>query len=349
MYTPRFTITPKINLAIARIERLRTIVERSRILPSREVVLRKRASIEATRSSTGIEGNPLNEREVERVFAKGNVAPSDRFGTEVANYRKALSYIDRLAAGTDTFSLKNIFTIHRLVMNNLLPKEKVGALRKTPIYVVNIIGGKDILQYTGPEFKKVPGLVRDLFDWLGHDAGALHPVLVAGILHFEFVSIHPFSDGNGRVTRLLTQLYLYKKNYAFRRVLVPDVYYFADRKKYYDGLNQARVYEKQRNADITPWLEYFIDGFLSVAEDLTEKIIMISLSSEKGDIVTLTPDDYRIVDLISSLGKVGMSDIVTAVELPKRTIQRRLRYLTDNDVLRCIGKGPATVYVLKGK
>jgi len=347
MYAPRFTITPKINLAISRIERLRTIVERSRILPSREVVLRKRASIEATRSSTGIEGNPLNEREVERVFAKGNIAPSDRFGTEVANYRKALSYIDRLAADTNPFSLKNILAIHRLVMTNLLPKEKVGALRKTPIYVVNIIGGKDVLQYTGPEFKKVPELVSDLFDWLGHDAGALHPVLVAGILHFEFVSIHPFSDGNGRVTRLLTQLYLYQKNYAFRRVLVPDVYYFVNRRKYYDGLNRARVYEKQRKADITPWLEYFVDGFLSVAEDLTEKITMVSLSSGKGDVVTLTPDDYRIVDLISTLGKAGLSDIVAAIELPKRTVQRRLRYLTDNDVLRCIGKGPITHYHLK--
>lgn len=106
MYTPRFTITPRMNSAIAEIERLRTVVERSRILPSREVVLRKRASIEATRSSTGIEGNPLNEREVERAIEGNSMAFSGRFITEVVNYKRALSYIERLSDGKDQISTK---------------------------------------------------------------------------------------------------------------------------------------------------------------------------------------------------------------------------------------------------
>ncbi len=349
MYLPKFTITPEINSQIAEIERLRTIVERSRILPSREVVLRKRASIEATRSSTGIEGNPLNEREVERVLAGDHVGGSDRFVTEVVNYKKALSYIERLADGKDSFSVKNILAIHRLVMRNLLPKTKVGVFRKTPIYVVDIVGGKDILRYTGPQADSVSGLVNDLLNWLEQDASALHPVLVAGILHFEFVSIHPFADGNGRVTRLLTLLYLFWTQYAFRRVLVPDTYYFEDRKKYYAALNQASTYTKQRSADMTPWLTYFVDGFLAAAQEITRKITAVSVSGGKGEIVTLTADDYRIVDLIASLGKAGIDDIVHAVELPKRTVQRRLQYLTDNDVLRRMGRGPATTYTLKGK
>lgn len=337
------------NSAIAEIERLRTVVERSRILPSREVVLRKRASIEATRSSTGIEGNPLNEREVERAIEGNSMAFSGRFITEVVNYKRALSYIERLSDGKDQISTKNILAVHRLVMNNLLPKMKTGVFRKTPIYVVDVIGGKDILRYTGPAAAAVSGLVNDLLAWIGSDSHNLHPVLVAGILHFEFVSIHPFTDGNGRATRLLTLLYLYQKDYAFRRILVPDTYYFENRRKYYAALSRANTYAKQRSADITPWLEYFVSGFLTAAQEITEKITAVSVSDKKGEIVTLTADDYRIVDLIASLRNVGINDIVPAVELPKRTVQRRLQYLTNNGILLRIGLGPATTYALKGK
>lgn len=347
MYRPKFTITPELNSAIAQIERLRTIVERSRILPSREVVLRKRASIEATRSSTGIEGNPLNEREVEHAIAGGRSISSNRFVTEVTNYKKALTYIERLADSRDSFSAKNILAIHRLVMGNLLPKTKTGVFRKTPIYVVDIIGGKEILRYTGPQADGVPGLVHDLLVWMETDGRNLHPVLVAGILHFEFVSIHPFADGNGRETRLLTLLYLYRKQYAFRRVLVPDTYYFENRRKYYAALNLGNTYTKQRSIDITPWLEYFVYGFLASAERITEKITSVSASGKSGEIITLTSDDYRIVDFVASLRKAGIEDIVIAVELPKRTVQRRLSYLTENNVLRRVRKGPATRYMLR--
>lgn len=347
MYTPKFTITPKINSVIAEIERLRTIVERSRILPSREVVLRRRAAVESTRSSTGIEGNPLNEREVERVFSGGNVRTSQRFVTEVVNYKRALSYIDRLSQKKNPFTTKTILTIHRMVMDNLLPREKVGVFRTTPIYVVDIVGGKDKLRYTGPRANTVSSLIDELLNWMNVHAPTLHPVLVAGILHFEFVSIHPFADGNGRVTRLLTLLYLFWKNYAFRKVLVPETHYFEDRKKYYTALGQARTYEKQRTSDITPWLTYFVDGLLQAATGIAEKVTKISLSGEKSEVVTLTPGDYRIVDFISSMGKTSINDIVRAVELPKRTVQRRLNYLTRNGVLARIGRGPATMYTIR--
>lgn len=345
MRTPLFTITPAMNSAIARIERLRTIVERSRILPSREVVLRRRAAIEATRSSTGIEGNPLSEREVERAIAGKHKGTPNRFVTEVVNYKKALALLEVLSREKNPFTTKNILVLHRLTMARLLPKEKTGEFRKTPIYVVDIVGGKDILRYTGPEASDVPGLIGELLEWLGSRED-LHPILVAGILHFAFVSIHPFSDGNGRVTRLLTLLYLYTSGYGFRQVLVPDSFYFSDRRRYYTALNRGKTYVEQMNADMTPWLEYFVGGFLQSAEDLTEKITSVSLSGDHGDVVTLTPDDYRIVDYIGSIGKAGISDLVSALELPKRTIQRRIKYLTENGVIKRVGKGPASRYLL---
>ena len=310
------------------------------------MVLRRRAAIEATRSSTGIEGNPLSEREVERALAGTYTGHADRFVTEVVNYKKALSCIEKLSEDKHPFTVKNILSLHRLTMHGLLPKEKTGRFRKTPIYVVDIVGGKDILRYTGPKPDAVAGLVDDLCAWLDTDASSLHPVLTAGIFHYAFVSIHPFADGNGRVTRLLTLLHLYWSGYGFRRVLVPDTYYFSDRKRYYAALNQARTYQKQRQADMTPWLMYFTDGLLAAAEELAEKITSVSVSGDRREVVTLTPDDYRIVDLIGSLDNAGIADIVAATELSKRTVQRRLKYLADNRILRRMGAGPSTRYLL---
>lgn len=347
MYKPKFTITPEINSQIAEIERIRTIVERSHILPTREVVLRQRAAIEATRSSTGIEGNPLTEKQVAMVLSGQKINASERFITEVVNYKKALGYIEKQKNDRSAITVKDTLAMHRIVMENLLPPDKVGRFRKTPIYIVDIKNGKEIMQYQGPESDRISGLISDLFDWLSHEITGLHPLLAAGLLHFEFVSIHPFSDGNGRVTRLLTLLYLWQRAYDFRGVLVPDTYYFSDRSRYYAALNQGKNYTGRRNADVTPWLSYFIEGFLAVAQDLQDKVAVAGFSESKTSVVTLTPEDYQILHAVANFGRIGINDIISATHIAKRTAQRQLKYLTGHSLLSRIGKGPSTQYVLQ--
>ena len=220
MYTPRFTITPQINTEIAHIERLKAAVDRSRILPTKEVVLRRRAAIEATRSSTGIEGNPLNVTEVGLVLSGQKISASERFITEVINYKKALSYVEKRSQNQNPIHVDDMLTLHAITMRSLLPKAKVGRFRKTPIYIVDLVGGRTIVKYQGPKFQQVPSLIDELLSWFTRKNQPLHPLLIAGILHYEFVSIHPFADGNGRVTRLLTLLYLFQSGYSFRKVIV---------------------------------------------------------------------------------------------------------------------------------
>lgn len=347
MYLPKFTITPKINTNIAEIERLRVIIEQSKILPSKELILRKRASIEATRSSTGIEGNPLNLHEVERVLSGQKIIASDRFITEVVNYKKSLDLIEKMARINTPFTLADVLAIHAVVMKDLLPVKKIGAFRKTPIYVVDLVGDKELVRYTGPKQETVPSHIEELFSWITNNAGELHPLLVAGILHFEFVSIHPFADGNGRVTRLLTLLYLYRFGYGFRNILVPDSYYYANKQKYYESLNQAKKYDAQRKTDLTPWLEYFIAGILEVVKNISQKVTSVSFVGNNQEVVTLTQEDYQIIDLISTLGRVSIDEVVAAVNLAKRTAQRRLNRLVNAGILIRIGKGPSTKYKIK--
>ena len=335
------------NTQIAEIERLRVTVERSRILPSKELVLRKRASIEATRSSTGIEGNPLTIREVELVLSGQKIIASERFIAEVVNYKKSLELIEKRAQSNSPISIKDALAIHAVVMKNLLPKKKIGIFRKTPIYVVDLVGGKEIVRYQGPKPEAVSFLLEELFGWLVCDNRQLHPLLAAGILHYEFVSIHPFADGNGRVTRLLTLLYLYQYGYAFRKVLVPDSYYFADRQKYYESLNRALEYNDQRKADLTPWLEYFINGIHEAVKNISQKITIVSVADGNREVITLTQEDYLIIDFVSTLGRVTIDEIVTAVKISKRTAQRKLLRLVKAGLLARVGKGPSTKYQLK--
>ncbi|MBI5619618.1 Fic family protein [Candidatus Gottesmanbacteria bacterium] len=347
MYKPKFTITPEINSQIAEIERIRIIIERSRILPTREVVLRQRAAIEATRSSTGIEGNPLNEKQVAMVLSGQKINASERFVAEVVNYKKALNFIEKRGKDRSSITANDMLAMHRIVMKNLLPPAKVGQFRKTPIYIVDIKNGKEMMQYQGPESSRISGLISGLFEWLSQGIGGLHPLLAAGLLHFEFVSIHPFSDGNGRVTRLLTLLYLRQRGYDFRGVLVPDTYYYSDRPRYYAALNQGKDYESRRKADATPWLSYFIEGFLAVAQDLQDKIVVAGFSESKTSVVTLTPEDYQLLHAVANFGRIGINEIILATHITKRTAQRRLKYLTGHGFLARIGKGPSTQYVLK--
>jgi len=203
------------------------------------------------------------------------------------------------------------------------------------------------VRYQGPKSEAVPFLLKELFGWLARDKKQLHPLLAAGILHYEFVSIHPFADGNGRVTRLLTLLYLYQCGYAFRKVLVPDSYYFADRQKYYKSLNRAWEYNNQRKADLTPWLEYFINGIHEAAKNISQKITIVSVTNSSHEVITLAEEDYQIIDFVSTLGLVTIEEIVTAVKIPKRTAQRKLLRLVKLGLLARVGKGPSTKYQLK--
>lgn len=346
MYKPKFKITPEINNRIAEIERIREVVKKSQILPEQEVVLRLRAKVEAVYSSTSIEGNRLNKREVEKVLAGGLVRVSERMITEVVNYKRAIDWMEKRLSGGRRVRLKDILQLHGLVMSGLLPKDKVGVYRPGPIYIVDVVGRKEIVKYVGPKRERIDGLMRSLVAWLNEDAGRLHRVLAGGILHYELVSIHPFSDGNGRVTRLVTMLYLWFNQYDFRRVLVPDVYYWQHRLEYYQALNRAKTYDGREGADITPWLEFFTKGFLEAARVLEEEITAVSLKRTDREIIRLSREELVIVDLAKQVGQVNLQDVWQALDGSKRTIQRRLKDLVEKGLLGKYGEGRGVYYRL---
>jgi Fic family protein len=242
--------------------------------------------------------------------------------------------------------MKDIFHIHSLVMKDILPINKTGQIRPGPIYIVDIDKKREVVRYVGPSQRLVSKLLKNLLDWLNLNIKLLHPVLIAGIVHYEFVSIHPFSDGNGRVTRLLVKLLLDSLGYDFRGSLVLDTYYLQNTLRYYASLNQAGKYLQQTKSDLTPWITYFVQGFMDVVKDLNRKISLIN-SSKRTEVLRLTENEIEILDYVNQFGAINLQDAKIILRIPNRSIQRLLHSLVKKGLLVKIDQGKNTRYNMK--
>lgn len=351
MFKPKFTITPEINTKIVEIEKLKTLFDQAIILPELAIELRFRATVESVHSSTSIEGNPLNEREVQKVLEGNIVSAPDYAIQEVINYKNAMNWLNQRNDSTKTLDEKEILNLHNQVMEKLLPPEKIGSYRPGDIYVVDKIKDKDIVQYTGPNASDLSQLVITFLEWIDiqKNESKLHPVLLAGLIHYIFVSIHPFSDGNGRTTRLLTYQYLKSNNYHFNDSLSLDSYYLQNRKEYYQALSRGKSFDDRMFADLTPFLEFFVDGFLSSVKTLTKYVQVGKVLDRADKPFRLNQEELLILDYVYQFKSISLEDAIIATGATRRTVQRRLSNLVDKKILRIKGKGPATEYQLSVK
>ncbi len=348
MFTPRYTITDKINSQLSDIAEIKSMVERSHLIPAREGFLRRAAVIKMAHSSTSIEGNILDEYQVgQLVQRKPVIAPKDQI-VEVQNYLTALSSIDSLCSTKDSFTDKDILSIHRQVVDGLVDAKKAGFFRTGSVYIVNVRpDGQEDVQYTPPPFNHVDELIGQLLEW-AHSSPDIHPIIRAGIFHYQFETIHPFFDGNGRTGRLLTLLHLYQSGWDFRKVLVLEDYYNQNRKNYYTNLQTGETYRKREGVDLTAWLEYFTTGFLEEARRVKDSMVTMSVvkSGSEGKTV-LDTDELKIIDYALSIGRITSSDVCDILHIPKRTAQFKLKKLVENHILKQFESGPKSYYEVK--
>jgi len=353
VYKPNFTISPDVLSAVAEIAEIKAVVERSRVLPLNELQLKREALIRMVHTSTSIEGNRLAEHQVDRVLSGMSVAADDKSILEVKNYQNAVKEVEKLAKQKQALTSELILNLHALSMKGLLPEEKLGKFRPGEIYVVDDNGdGTEQLRYQGPSPEDVKKLIKEMVDWYkkATEKEQLHPVLKAGILHLQFVSIHPFSDGNGRMARLLTQFSLYRDGWDFRKIIVLEEFYNKDRQEYYNAENIVQGDKYHEGQDLTPWLEYFIAGFLIEARKVYKTINSLGFNKNtEGTQTVLDPDEVKIIDLLVSSNSLKSDDIVKLLNVSKRTAQLKLKGLVEKELIKPQGKGPATFYVSSEK
>jgi len=351
MFKPEYNLTNKIVKNLTEIAEARVVIEGAKILPRQELKLRRQAIIRMTQSSTAIEGNLLNFNQVEALYANKKIDAPERDIYEVENYLKALKYIDEVVKKRLPISEKIILSIHKLVTNKTLSLDKSGVYRKTPVYVVkSMFGHVTEVVYTGPEAKSVPSLCADLVGWINKsEKEIINPVIVAGIVHQELAAIHPFADGNGRTARALATLILYQCGYDFRRLFALEDYYNRERQDYYQAINIGKKYE-DRKVNFTPWLEYFVEGFRDEIENVKMKVKTLSVKKVDGQIQTqvfLDPDQLKILDFLDQVNRITTKDVGDILNCPKRTAQSYLQKLKKMKMIKQIGRGPASAYVLE--
>lgn len=261
MFQPNFQISPKTTLALMDIEVSRQAFSSMPVTVQLITSLRESARLTSTHYSTQIEGNRLTEAEV-AVVAKGGTFPNrKRDEAEVRNYFVALDYLDELVRqNEDKLTIDMVQTIHGCVMEG---KSKPTSYRDGQ----NVIreSGSGAIIYLPPEWREVPQLMQELIDWVNFQLkeGELPAPIIAGIAHYQFATIHPYYDGNGRTARLLTNLILHFSGYGLKGIYSLEEYYARNLQSYYAAINAGKshnYHEGRAEADISNWVEYFCQG-----------------------------------------------------------------------------------------
>ncbi|MFH1745219.1 MAG: Fic family protein [bacterium] len=351
MFNPQYKLTNKIVALLTAIAESKAVIGRAKILPQNEIKLRRQALIRMSHSSTEIEGNRLNLRQVEALVAHKKIDAPARDIYEVENYLKALKYIDQFVQKRHSITEKTLLKIHGLVAGKTLPKEQSGHYRPEPIFVVSQRFGLPYeTVYTGPDAKDVPHLCADFIKWLQEsEKENINPVIAAGIAHLEIAAIHPFNDGNGRTARTMATLILYQRDYDFRRLFALEDYYNKERAKYYAAINVGKIYQ-ERKTDITSWLEYFVEGFKEEIDNVKAQIISLSLKKINDNIeskIYLDKDQLKLLDFLDQVGRIVIKDAIDVLNCPKRTAQLKLSQLKKLGIIAQIGRGPSSAYILR--
>jgi len=313
-WKPKYTLTPAIASGLMQIEAARALVDHMPLSPAAEAELRARARVRAAHFSTFIEGNRLTLEEAKAVIAdeRADVSGRERDVTEVRNYWNALLRVEDWARKKKPFTEELIKRLHALVENG--PRAKPTPYRDGQNAIKNSVTGA--LIYLPPEAEDVASLMASQVAWANEAENSGLPVpLIAGLVHYQFVTIHPYYDGNGRTARLLATFILHKGGYGLGGFFSLEEHYARDLQGYYRALTthpHHNYYFGRSEADLTPWLEYFISTLAEVFEAVRLKAQKCSENGTPAEPEALRRLDHRARIV---LGLFAKKETITAPEV----------------------------------
>jgi Fic family protein len=317
----QFTFTPAIVKYLQTIERVRETIRLTILPPMIAEQLRFQAHARSTHYSTRIEGNRLTLKETEQVIHQRQMFPGmEKDVKEVERYYQALQQVEKWVAGNQTITEACIRKIHALLYAGRRAKptpyrDGQNAIREATGEIV----------YMPPEASDVPILMKAMVQWI-QQAVPEYPIpVIAGITHYQFVTIHPFYDGNGRTARTLTTWILYQGGYDLGKFYALEEFYAADLNGYYDALvthPHHNYYFGRNKADITPWLDYFLKGMAIVFERIAQEIEQLASGQEDdAALELLRPLDQRarrVLGLFIQQERIVSSNVATLLGISVR-------------------------------
>ncbi|RJO60706.1 MAG: Fic family protein [Dehalococcoidia bacterium] len=329
-WEPKFTITPVIAKHLMEIEAAKVAVEHTPLPVSVEAKLRQQARVRSSHYSTYIEGNRLTVNEAGAVIENQKLAIEGKRHdvSEVRNYWAALLFVEECAAKKITLTEELIRKLHAIV-------EKGKRARQTPYrdgqnVIRNSISGS--ITYLPPEAADIPPLMSGLAAWVKQAEKDNIPIpLIAALIHYQFVTIHPFYDGNGRTARLLATFILHRRGYGLNGFFSLEEHHAKDLNSYYRALivhPHHNYYMGRSKADLTGWVEYFTGVLAKVFTEAKNEAIRLSkenIPPEPEQIRSLDRRARIILGLFSGNEEITSADVASALGLSQRTARELIK------------------------
>jgi len=316
------------------------------LAPERLLALRRVASIESIGSSTRIEGAKLSDRQVERLLSNLSVTSfATRDEQEVVGYARVMEIVYE-SWESITLTENHIRQLHRdLLGHSDKDVRHRGQYKTAPNHVVafdpegQAVG---VVFETASPFE-TPRRMRELVEWTRQalDSREHHPLLVVAAFTVVFLAIHPFQDGNGRLSRILTTLLLLRAGYAYVPYSSLESVVERNKEAYYLALRRTQTTLSDDRPDWGPWMLFFLESLRRQTEHLRLKI-----ERERLTLETLPELAVTILDHARQHGRVGMAEMLRRTGASRNTLKTHFRRLLTEGKLTKHGAGRGAWYSL---
>lgn len=293
-------------------------------------------------ASTSIEGNPLPLTDVKRLLKnnKTHIRDTER---EVLNYNTALHELYSMV-NSESFKLDiaSLEKVQKKVVDGLMDNPShCGRVRQAPVIIRNPKKPDEVV-FIPPDDKDVKSLLLELMIFINENIGEIDPIILAGLFHRQCVIIHPFIDGNGRATRLLTTAILGKTGLDLFEIFSFENYYNQQISRYFKAVGlEGDYYDLVAEIDFTAWLEYFADGILDELRRICK-----TLPQHLEPKPRLEPHHRQVLDYIKEQGSITQREYGTISTRSLASRKLDFEKLLNLRLIESKGTGRGTYYIL---
>lgn len=303
--------------------------------------LKSIATVRSVGASTRIEGSKMSDEEVDVLLQEIDITKlQERDAQEVVGYFETL---DIIAESNNDIEIteNSIKNLHNILMKHSQKDQwhKGNYKQHSNAVEANFPDGtKQIVFQTTEAGFATEDAMRNLFDWYNQDT-TTHTLVKCALFTYEFLSIHPFQDGNGRLSRLISSLLLLKNGYKWIQYVSFEHEIESRKPEYYRVLRSCQ--SQRPNENVSEWTDFFFDALKNIQQQLMEKLEIKGIETE------LSPREKAIITFIGTRPGSKSGEIATRLNIPNPTLKKILSELVSKNLIEKYGVGPGTNYSIK--
>ncbi len=341
-------ITPEILRLIAGIDEFKGAWRAlGKLAPDRLSALRRVATIESIGSSTRIEGSRLSDRDVDKLLSNLAIQLFEtRDEQEVAGYAEIMDLVFNSWQDIP-FNESHIKQLHQILLRHSEKDTRHRGQYKTnsnSVAAFDENGVQIAIVFDTATPFDTPRLMAELVAWVNRERekAQLHPLLVIAIFVVVFLEIHPFQEGNGRLSRVLTTLLLIQTGYAYVPYSSLESFIESNKEAYYLALRQTQGTIRTDAPNWQPWLVFFLRSLAEQVRRLEQKV-----EREKIVLATLPDLSLQIVEFAREHGRVTIGGAIRLTGASRNTLKQHFRNLVERGHLSQQGSGRGVWYELR--